>query len=798
MTTLANKETITTLRKIINKYEGYRYAHSIKSDPRIELMGYICTQTVSEGISPRLHEILLYYPFKHDVLSNDELQYLIEHKCVMADMLCSPSEIIGFEHYELMQPIELTQIAIAALHDLPQGTNIYNPYAGTNSYALAAPQYNFVGEELNTLTWAMGQMRLLLYGCKANIIEGNSLEKSVDAKYDAIITTPPFGFHNNSNSLLRLYNMLNDGGKLVFYAPLSFLFNIQNKSFRDMIIKEHALHTIVQLPSDVLLNTGINLSLIVIEKKINHFVRMMDARNFVHIRQPRENNSPTNKIMILCEWIKGTRSINNLCMDVTYASIRLNKNYDLRPSVYIAEQKLLAYKLPNLVPLRILLEPYHNSSRISKNDEIRKITVRELSEHLFISEKDFLYLPLSNPTASDMLLGDDNLLLMSKINNIRPTIFRLVKDKNVVVDRNGISVFKLVSNLVSLQYIVSELSKEYVQEQIEAYGLGSYFFRTTADRILDIKINIPSLTHRDEILEERSITSSKLELQERLLDKVGLQLQQLQDQKHNEYKNLMGQRKHAMQQIFNSVEPAINRLIKTMNKNNGVLRATDITSQLSKKTVAESLNNLYAQTKRLIEMVDSLTDEIEFSPSIEVNLYDMIEDFSSHWITSNYEINVAYMSETGFWINKPPINQFSRFTNKYIDYKLCIAPNAFRQILENIVANAVKHGFKDNKNNYVIQISTMQTTINDRDAVEIRIANNGEPLPVGITPEKVFICGVTSEDGEGKGGWQAKNIVEHYGGTISLKTNTDDSCFKIEYIITLPIIEAYERPCVMD
>ena len=128
-----------------------------------------------------------------------------------------------------------------------------------------------------------------------------------------------------------------------------------------------------------------------------------------------------------------------------------------------------------------------------------------------------------------------------------------------------------------------------------------------------------------------------------------------------------------------------------------------------------------------------------------------------------------------------------------MDFKLSIAPKDMYQLLDNIISNAKKYGFVQQDKEYVIQLSAIPYQLNGKDAVLISIMNNGEALAKGMTPEKVFVIGEHAGKGNGIGGWQMKNIVEHYGGAISLVNHTnEESYFKIEYEIVLPIIESYE------
>ena len=114
-------------------------------------------------------------------------------------------------------------------------------------------------------------------------------------------------------------------------------------------------------------------------------------------------------------------------------------------------------------------------------------------------------------------------------------------------------------------------------------------------------------------------------------------------------------------------------------------------------------------------------------------------------------------------------------------------------VFENIISNAKRHGFTDaQRKDYVVRIEFGNFI--DADGMEkvyIRFFNNGNKLPSGMNPQKVFDWGVGN--GSGLGGWHLKRIVEHFGGSITFQEieNSIDG-YSVEYEIIVPLINTEE------
>ena len=186
--------------------------------------------------------------------------------------------------------------------------------------------------------------------------------------------------------------------------------------------------------------------------------------------------------------------------------------------------------------------------------------------------------------------------------------------------------------------------------------------------------------------------------------------------------------------------------------------------------VSKMKNNLV----KLQGLISKLTDDWSYGHVEKFDLVSYIEEYSSGKINENYSLSI---------INNTDVNAFQK------GVFLRMNKSNLTTVLDNIIANAVNHGFTNpNRNDYAIKIEYGDVSFEKKTAIGLSIRNNGERLPVGMTSDKVFAWGVGI--GTGLGSWQSKSIVEHFGGTIEFIQHEDrQDGFNIEYKIVLPIEE---------
>ena len=105
------------------------------------------------------------------------------------------------------------------------------------------------------------------------------------------------------------------------------------------------------------------------------------------------------------------------------------------------------------------------------------------------------------------------------------------------------------------------------------------------------------------------------------------------------------------------------------------------------------------------------------------------------------------------------------------------------RLVQNVVSNAVKHGFVNQNEKYTINL-----TIEDNYFI-IEFVNNGRPLPESIDKEHYGIDGMKGgkSNGSGTGGFVVKSITEHYGGDYDIFSRASAGEMLTYVIVKLPI-----------
>jgi light-regulated signal transduction histidine kinase (bacteriophytochrome) len=106
---------------------------------------------------------------------------------------------------------------------------------------------------------------------------------------------------------------------------------------------------------------------------------------------------------------------------------------------------------------------------------------------------------------------------------------------------------------------------------------------------------------------------------------------------------------------------------------------------------------------------------------------------------------------------------------------------ALETILENIIANAVAHGFTDPQKHYQIKFDIER----DGTTVVLFVSNNGQPLHKDMVPAEVFTYGHTSGDEKhsGIGGYQILEYMRAFGGSAEI-ISTPDEEYSVTYKLT--------------
>ncbi|MGZ4851547.1 MAG: HsdM family class I SAM-dependent methyltransferase, partial [Candidatus Bathyarchaeia archaeon] len=289
---------------------------------------------------------------------------------------------------EYIQPYELTKL-LCELADMPEGSKVYNPYAGLASFGIELNGgQDYLGQEINRHIWAIGLIRLLAHNRsgQTRFLLGDSVHNwnPSHEKFDLIIATPPFGMrlrdlHDNQFGnirfadhlfLLEALESLTPKGKIVAVVPQSILFRIGAEEYlRRRLIEQDLLETVISFPGGIFSSTAISVAAVIInkEKSRKGSCCFVDASKFVKSDSAREKRLDYKSL--ITSIVSGEQS--DVIKHVSSDSIRHFK-YNLDVPRYLLDQV-------EGVPLGELAVVVRGI-RVEEGDVGRFVRIRDLSD----------------------------------------------------------------------------------------------------------------------------------------------------------------------------------------------------------------------------------------------------------------------------------------------------------------------------------------------------------------------------------------------------------------------------------
>lgn len=214
--------------------------------------------------------------------------------------------------------------------------------------------------------------------------------------------------------------------------------------------------------------------------------------------------------------------------------------------------------------------------------------------------------------------------------------------------------------------------------------------------------NIPTLSMQKQRISdaqsiEKHLQKKMFEKEQKFLEKEWLNEAHIRNSKHR---------------LSNEIMPlrmAVERLRDYMLKNpSGGIKSTDIIGKATSQTVADLLEDLLTSIKNIETGIDNLTKSEHMGEGAEViDVSNFLNNYIER-IVSKYSLSVQ-IEKIGFESN----------------LRIEISPQTFIELLDNIVNNAFRHGFTEERNDYILQFVIELTNEN---MCKISIANNGAPM----------------------------------------------------------------------
>lgn len=706
--------------------------------------------------------------------------YPSEFSNVIENLLINFANNDGKRGNDFTTPESVSQLMIELLN--PSQGLILDSACGTGGFFqkikdnYPKEDFEFYGQEYNPSTLAIAKLRFAFnQENKINFGEPKSTlteDQFPNLKTDYVIMHPPFNVKSwikndteidsrfefgippkgNANFAWMqhaIHHLNNKGKAVLLFSNGSLISGGKDGEIRKNIIEADLVEAIVSLPSQLLVNTSIPTSIWLINKnKVKKGKILFIDASDLGIKNKTQRILDADSIgkitKAIYTWQSNYDIFNN---EIGFTNaVDLNEiaenDYLLTPARYVGIVEILDIDLSNSISLGDVLE-YYRPLRLKSNIVYKRLGISNLS-----SNPDSYLLNTENLSDGELnsnfrILINDILLIARLGPNLRPTYCKS-NIKRVAYSSSSILSFIVDESKISIEYLIAELYKDYIKAQIESFRKGSGIPSVRIEDLLKIKIIVPTLLEQQkEIFEKERELRFQSVAKDLGFEKeiASLKLAQMKD---------LGSKKHNIMQHLNNVKASTDVLTRMMELNNGILKFDEVIDPRRGVTVEKRFLRLRESLDKVIYYVDNITNELKYDEAEIINPSKFIKECKERGQENDLfsvEIIVEYATFEG---REPLIN---------------ISKNDFEEIYNNILENAINHGFVDKNKSYVFRVTIAYI----EDLLEINFINNGKPFPKGIA-EKFYIkgekAGVTA--GTGIGLWKVAEITKHFGCVLEV------------------------------
>ena len=675
---------------------------------------------------------------------------------------------------------------------LLKGDNkIFNPFGGIMRLATDMERYVAMDAcEINRDVWALGMLRVELSGYTDKISYSNrNIESWTSKQYDAIVAMPPFNakiqmkqpssfVRSNSPEEMEdvaisrfVESTTPDGCCITFVSP-SVLWSVGEKArMREWATKNRFVDTIILLPKNLLASTNIPVVCLVLRKKSLHKdgVRMIDASDlFTNHRY--KNYLSIGDIMNVYH-----KDTDKVSATISFEQIEEN-DFSWNVADYLNQKEVDCPDGYTLARIEDIIH-FPDVKRSTDYHSGNVIQISDLSDDWTRPYVDIDAIDRKEALRGCAMVTEDAVLL-STIRTLKPSIVKASADKPVFVNQN--ILVAIPNEGIDAEYLCMVLAKT----DIPTIGMGAPHISKT--RLLRQQIAYPSLEQQRSTYQEARHAA--------MLEQVkALHLEEVLDRRIADFSNEIRSRKHDMMPHLRQLSSARKNLWYYLTHK----------EQFSEEEflggMREEVLNQEKAIESLSELLSIFTRESKFGEPEIVNIdrYLMENYFDGDNYTVDFDTDYKALANYGFnipdvYLNFDYSKGFKAFHEACPDYvegiNVHIALDDLKRLCDNIVFNAIRHGFTDpSRKDYSIDIQL--TVDQERDMFQIDFVNNGNPLPKGLDKLRYGLkgekAGVTA--GTGEGGYIVRSITEHYGGDYDIFSETSGNVSLTTVRVFLPI-----------
>lgn len=719
------------------------------------------------------------FPFNSQKVSRKDLLLLSKNLSRVFPLLVDPSEFSWTNNPDYLQPKEVTDFIIK-LAEIPVGKTVYNPFAGLASYAVALPDNHVVGEEINSTTWAIAQIRVFAAGADAQIVNEDSFkEMSSATKYDVIITSPTYLQGKNqeiADVISMLYDKLTDDGLLISLVPHSILSQTSQKvsDLRKRLIADKSIKGVITLPANIFSGISILQDVLFIQKgKTQADIIMVNAKGATRFAKSTYR-------MTVFDWELFMQDMEDDIVDfgergeyVMKGDIATLVKYPNIIGTNLSPEIYLSPKPKDGKPLSELAVEVEKSDGegVANYFIVASSLPKALHRKPFIPQKGT---EIQGHLKSHVIIPGDAVLLSIVSDDIR-SVYMENFHEEIAFPSGSVKVLKPVPG-ISAKFLAALLSTEVVADQIKAQTTG-----LTVPRLNNLDLSQVSVTNCKTDEERQELISEVLSSE---MSDLEAELKETLDCQKREVRST----RHAMIQTLSALSSNWQQLTMFAQKNDGKINFANIISRVNPISVKELMDSIGYAISTLERQVESLRfEKADWGEEVDINPYGFINDYiRTH---SDPDVKMVNVGSD----NTADIPDFNEATGD-VTYYHTDALNVFsaplrllERIFDNIVANAKAHGFTSEKNAHEIRFDWQK----DNGNIVITIANNGLPLKEGVTSDDVLMSGFStalnenSLDGtlhSGQGGFEIKSLMEGLG-SVKIKSEPN-AVFPVIYQLT--------------
>lgn len=697
------------------------------------------------------------------------------------ELLSQIYQLGGKSGAEFCQPTELTELVSILASTCfrgkgVDGDKVYDPFAGTSSFL--DPGADSYSQEINEEVYALGRLRTLALGyytsASQNYVLSDCTKSWADnsdgvKSFDSIVSFPPLGMmvpvtkemgikwpakmiSLEDYFLCKGSDSLNPGGHLIGVMPSNILFRDAATGMqRERLVREKRIKAVIQLPSNILYNTSVSICIIILSDKTNpnDEILFMDASTLV-VKDKRRNVLQLEKVLYILfhffnilpdEQFDDSESIAKYAISVPVSEV-IAKECALSPSRYLMADLEDSLKIPEgyeAIPLHDLVT-INNGSPISIN-AIRTIRGRDLIADGPIQYETFENLEPELVKGRINALDHDAILVLT-VGNLKPTLFKVQEDEPVALRTNVVSL--IPKEDIDPYYLVSELRKPYVTEQVEHLTEGSIIPHLRNRDLLSIRVIIPV---ERRLQHEAFLTSQRLE-KEQLLK--SLQFDEYIKRERGRLDAMMSIRRHRINPNISGLQSNVSMLLDELFSNEKLTASSEISPHY---TVQDALENMEENLVELKNLFDAFTVDTNVGIAESIDLVAFLKQYK--------------------YTRKMPDRQFSleKFLFESHEHYPNIVFNRanLTEVLDEIIHNAEKHFSPNNPDCSV----WLHMRLNGKN-VQLQILNNGEPVPADFDEEKSLNSFYhRDENGTGQGLFRVRQLCDEFGATIVWENDLD-------------------------